>query len=76
MKYTVWQISFSFRIEKSFIGEILDCEVHSYACKIYVDSFRQILNENTDEVDVFDDDLQLLKPNFRKMLFSMMMLRF
>ena len=61
MKYTVWQISFSLRIEESFIGEILDCEVHSYGCKIYIDSYRQILNENTDEVDVFDDDLQLFK---------------
>ena len=44
-------VSFSFRIEESFIGEILDCEGRSYVCKIYVDSYRQILNEKTDEVD-------------------------
>ena len=43
--------SFSFRIEESFIGEILDCEGRSHVCKIYVDSYRKILNEKTDEVD-------------------------
>ena len=48
---TVQKISFSFRIEESFIGEILDCEGRSHVCKIYVDSYRKILNEKTDEVD-------------------------